>query len=69
MKSVMSEICQEMCKNELTKDMLPLKSDFTDMNTRLREKFQVHHANTDRFKKSPIIYMQHLLNIDYRTPN
>ena len=26
--------------------------------------YKVQHANTERFKKSPIIYMQHLLNID-----
>ena len=53
-------------KNETTKHMFPLKTDPTDVNTRFSEKFHVQHAYTERFKKSPIIYMQHLLNIDDR---
>ena len=32
------------------------------LRKRMPEKFQVQHANTERFRKSSIIYMQHLLN-------
>ena len=34
------------------------------MELRNPEVFQVIHANTERFRKSAIIYMQHLLNDD-----
>ena len=32
------------------------------MNTRKDEIYKVHHANTGRYQKSSIIYMQNLLN-------
>ena len=32
------------------------------METRRPDKYEVQHANTERFRKSSIIYMQHLLN-------
>ena len=32
------------------------------MNTRHQEKYMVYKANTERYKKSPIIYIQNLLN-------
>ena len=32
------------------------------METRQREKYKVHFANTERLKKAPIIFMQRLLN-------
>ena len=32
------------------------------MKTRNKEKYEVEFAHTDRFKNSPIIYMQNLLN-------
>ena len=36
------------------------------MKTRKRNFYEVTHANTDRFRNSPIITMQHLLNEDKR---
>ena len=33
-----------------------------NMDLRKTEKFKVTHANRDRLRKSPIVYMQHLLN-------
>ena len=33
-----------------------------EMETRNKEKYEITHARTSRFKKSPIIYMQRLLN-------
>ena len=32
------------------------------MNTKVAEKYEVYHANTESFKNSAIIYMQNLLN-------
>ena len=36
------------------------------MKTRSNQVFKVHHANTQRYKKSPIIFMQNLLNKEYQ---
>ena len=49
-------------RNERTRHMFPLNEKKHDMNLRKTEKYKVTHANTDRLRKSPIIYMQHLLN-------
>ena len=48
-------------KNETTKDLFPLNNQRND-GKHTHEKFKVYHANTSRLQKSPIIYMQHLLN-------
>ena len=34
----------------------------THMNTRFHEKYEVLFSNTERMKKSSIVYMQNLLN-------
>ena len=49
-------------KNQRTKDMFPLKTKVHNMKNRNTEKYQVQYAHTERFQKSPIIHMQHLLN-------
>ena len=56
------KFAQKCMKNEKTKQMFPLNEKDHNMDLRKTEKFKVMHANTDRLKKSPIIYMQHLLN-------
>ena len=48
-------------KNEATKDLFPLNNQRNDRKN-THEKYKVYHANTGRLQKSPIIYMQHLLN-------
>ena len=53
---------QKCTKNEKTKHMFPLNEKTHNMDLRKHEKFKVNHANTDRLRRSPIIYMQHLLN-------
>ena len=42
--------------------MFPKNLTKHDMNTRKNDKFKVQYANTGRLQKSPIIYMQNLLN-------
>ena len=49
-------------KHEKMRKMFPLKKKRYIMKTRHEEKFTVQHANTNRLQKSPIIYMQNLLN-------
>ena len=60
------ELClkfaQKCIKNPKTKHMFPESAKNHTMKTRMEEKFKVEHANTERLRKSSIIYMQHLLN-------
>ena len=42
--------------------MFPLNRKMYQMNTRNKEKYLVQYANTERLKKSAIVYMQNLLN-------
>ena len=51
-------------KNPKFSDMFPENTKTHTMELRNPEVFQVIHANTERFRKSAIIYMQHLLNDD-----
>jgi hypothetical protein len=51
-------------KNPIFKIMFPKTMKTHQMETRNPYIFIVEHANTERFRKSSIIYMQHLLN-DY----
>ena len=50
--------------NEKTSKMFPLNKKNLQHNTRNKEKYTIFHANTQRMKNSPVIYMQHLLNKD-----
>ena len=51
-------------KNPKFNDMFPKNMKTHSMELRNQEVFNVDHANTERFRKSTIIYMQHLLNED-----
>ena len=46
----------------------PKKTKTRNMNTRKDEIYKVHHANTGRYQKSFIIFMQNLLN-EYKKIN
>ena len=56
------KFAQKCIKNPKTKHMFPESAKNHTMKTRMEEKFKVEHANTERLRKSSIIYMQHLLN-------
>ena len=43
-------------------DLFPKRKPEHQMEIRKREKYQTTHANTNRFKNSPILQMQRLLN-------
>ena len=49
-------------KNPKTAKIFPLNNKSHNMGTRNPEKFNVQHAINGRLKKSPVIYMQTLLN-------
>ena len=51
-------------QNPKTTHMFPQNIKKHHMETRIPEKFKVYHAQTERFRKSSIIYMQNLLNQD-----
>ena len=44
--------------------MFPENEKRHNMKTRLAQKYKIEHANTERLKRSSLIYMQHLLNED-----
>ena len=44
------------------RDLFPVRKKHHTMQTRKQEKYKVTHAHTDRFKNSPIITLQKLLN-------
>ena len=60
------ELCLEFAKNNIKNgnlnDLLNENASKHEMKTRTHEKFNVLNANTDRMKKSSVIFMQNLLN-------
>ena len=53
-------------KNKKMKHLFEPNLKLHEMETRDPEHFKVLHANTERFKHGPIIYMQNLLNTEVR---
>ena len=53
-------------KNEKMKKLFPLASKNHNMDTRLKEKFKVNKAHSERYKKSAVPFMQNLLNQEAR---
>ena len=60
--SLCLKFAKKCVKNANTKHIFPLRENYTEADTRFPEIYQVEHANTERYRKSPIIYMQNLLN-------
>ena len=56
------KFAKKCSKHEKTKQMFPLNEKYHGMKTRKEDYFQVQHANTGRLQKSPLIFMQNLLN-------
>ena len=59
-KKLCLKFAKSCAKNELTSDLFPLNP--AGLNTRGKLKYLVTHANTDRYKDSPVPYLQRLLN-------
>ena len=56
-------------ENKKMAHMFPLNKKKLKHNTRKKEKYIVFKANTERMRRSPIIYMQNLLNKDHEETN
>ena len=57
-------------KNGTLNDMFPLNIKKHKMNTRNMEKYEVQHHNTERMKRSSIVFMRQLLNEEeHKTQN
>ena len=56
------QFAKKCVKNQKLKHMFPKSENKHEMETRNKEVYLVEHANTERFQKSAIIYMQKLLN-------
>ena len=55
--------CAKKClKNDKMKQLFPENESSHRMKKRKQKKYKVNHARTERYKKSPIVYMQNLLN-------
>ena len=64
-KKLCLKFAKNCAKNELTSDLFPLN--LAGLNTRGKLKYLVTHANTDRYKDSPVPYLQRLLNENWNT--
>ena len=56
------EFAKKCLRNEKMKELFKENPKIHEMETRNKEKYEIIHARTSRFKKSSIIYMQRLLN-------
>ena len=63
-ENLCSNFANKCVKNEKLKHMFPINTQYHDMKTRNKEKYTVQFANTGRLQKSPIIYMQKMLNAE-----
>ena len=61
-KNLCLDFARKCVKNKKLSHMFPQNPKTHNMNTRKDEIYKVHHANTRRYQKSSIIYMQNLLN-------
>ena len=61
-KMLCLKFAQKAANHPRTKEMFPINLRKHTMKTRNPEIFRVHFAKNERTKKSPIIYMQKLLN-------
>ena len=53
-------------KNDKLTDLFHEKNQTNSINLRNAEKYEVFSVNTDRMRKSSVIYMQNLLNSDHK---
>ena len=58
------EFARKCLGNEKMKKLFKENPKLHEMETRNKEKYEITYAKTSRFKKSPIIYMQRLLNMN-----
>ena len=59
------QFAKKSLKNQKMKNLFPHNKKIHKMSPRKRQPFKINFTNTDRLKKSPVIYMQQLLNEDF----
>ena len=65
-KQLCLNFAKKSIENGKLNDLFPENNNDQIKKLRYQEKFQVLHANTDRMRKSSIIYMQNLLNEEHK---
>ena len=61
-KDITLRFAETSIADGLLTDLFPIRNKLHSMKTRSKGKFKVFHANTERFRKSPILTMQRMLN-------
>ena len=61
-KNLTLRFAQQSLADGKLRELFPLRRKQHTMDTRRKEKFQVFRAHTERYKNSPILTMQRLLN-------
>ena len=61
-KKLSLNLAKKSLKNEKMKQLFPLSKSKHNMKKRHSVKYKVNYARTDRYKRSPVVYMQNLLN-------
>ena len=56
------QFAKSCVKSKKFNELFPINKKEHNMETRKQEIYKVEHANTERYRKSAIIYMQNLLN-------
>ena len=64
-KKLSLNLAKKCTKNEKMKHLFPLYKSKHSMKKRKQLMYKVNSAKTERYKKSPIVYMQNLLNDDF----
>ena len=59
------QFAKKSLKNPKMKDLFPHNKKTHKMSPRKQQPFEINFATTDRLKKSPVIYMQQLLNENF----
>ena len=61
-KKLALNLAKKCTKNEKMKQLFPLYKSKHSMKKRKQLKYSVNSAKTERYRKSPVVYMQNLLN-------
>ena len=61
-KKLALNLAKKCTKNEKMKQLFPLYKSKHSMKKRKQLKYRVNSAKTERYRKSPVVYMQNLLN-------
>ena len=64
-KKLSLNLAKKCTKNDRMKQLFPLNKSKHNMKKRNHIKYKVNYARTERYRKSPIVYMQNLLNDNF----